>query len=111
MLLKSICYKDFRPFKGNQYIDLTPKDDDMDATVTIIIGENTYGKSTFVLSFIWCLYGESRFNRPNDILNKKVEKNLEVDERANASVEIVFEDGGREYTMKRTQEFKKQRRG
>ena len=37
MLLKSICYKDFRPFKGNQYIDLTPKDDDTDATVTIII--------------------------------------------------------------------------
>lgn len=111
MLLKSICYKDFRPFKGNQYIDLTPKDDDTDATVTIIIGENTYGKSTFVLSFIWCLYGESRFNRPNDILNKKVEKNLEVDERANASVEIVFEDGGREYTMKRTQEFKKTEKG
>ncbi len=74
MLLKSISYKDFRPFKGNQYIDLTPKDDNKDATVTVIIGNNTYGKSTFVLSFIWCLYGESRFNRPNDILNKKWKK-------------------------------------
>ena len=111
MLLKSISYKDFRPFKGNQYIDLTPKDDNKDATVTVIIGNNTYGKSTFVLSFIWCLYGESRFNRPNDILNKKVEKELDVNEKATASVEVVFEDGGKEYTMKRVQEFKKTEKG
>ena len=107
MLLKSISYKDFRPFKGNQTIDLMPGSDNKDATVTVIIGNNTYGKSTFVLSFIWCLYGESRFNRPNDILNKKVEKELNKDETASASVEVVFEDGGREYTMKRTQEFRK----
>lgn len=110
MLLKSISYKDFRPFKGNQYIDLTPKDDNKDATVTVIIGNNTYGKSTFVLSFIWCLYGESRFNRPNDILNKKSGKELDVNEKATASVEVVFEDGGKEYTMKRVQEFKNRKR-
>ena len=111
MLLKSVSYKDFRPFKGHQTIDLTPKDENQDATVTVIIGNNTYGKSTFVLSFIWCLYGESRFNRPNDILNKKVEKQLAVGETSDAWVEVVFEDGGREYTMKRTQEFKKTEKG
>ena len=111
MLLKSISYQDFRPFKGNQTIDLTPSDDNPDATVTVIIGNNTYGKSTFVLSFIWCLYGESRFNRPNDILNKKVELSLAKDETATAWVEVVFEDGGKEYTMKRTQEFRKTEKG
>ncbi len=107
MLLKSISYQDFRPFKGNQTIDLTSKSKDDNNTVTVIIGNNTYGKSTFVLSFIWCLYGESRFNRPNDILNKKVEMALEKDESAVAWVEVVFEDGGKEYTMRRTQEFRK----
>ena len=111
MLLKSVSYQDFRPFKGNQTIDLTPDKDNEDATVTVIIGNNTYGKSTFVLSFIWCLYGESRFNRPNDILNKKVEKELLKDETATASVEVVFEDGGKEYTMKRSQEFRKTEKG
>jgi len=111
MLLKSVSYKDFRPFKGNQTIDLTPDKENEDATVTVIIGNNTFGKSTFVLSFIWCLYGESRFNRPNDILNKKVEKELNKDETAVASVEVVFEDGGKEYTMKRTQEFRKTEKG
>ena len=111
MLLKAISYQDFRPFKGFQSIDLTPQKGKEDATVTVIIGNNTYGKSTFVLSFIWCLYGESRFNRPNDILNKKVEKSLEKDETATAFVEVVFEDGGKEYTMKRSQEFRKTEKG
>ena len=110
MLLKAVSYKDFRPFKGHQSVDLTP-DDGRDATVTVIIGNNTFGKSTFVLSFIWCLYGESRFTRPNDILNKKVAMSLSTDETATAWVEVVFEDGGREYTMKRTQEFKKTETG
>ena len=107
MLLKSISYHDFRPFRGDQTIDLTPPDDGKDSSVTVIIGDNTFGKSTIVLSFIWCLYGESRFHRPKDILNKKVEKALLIDETASAWVQVVFEDGEKEYTMKRTQEFKK----
>ncbi len=111
MLLKSVSYQDFRPFKGNQTIDLSPDKDNPDANVTVIIGNNTFGKSTFVLSFIWCLYGESRFTRPNDILNKKVEKSLAVDETASAWVQVVFEDGGKEYTMRRTQEFRKTEKG
>lgn len=111
MLLKSVSYKDFRPFKGYQSIDLTPKENNRDATVTVLIGNNTFGKSTFVLSFIWCLYGESKFNRPSDILNSKVGKALELDEKATAWVEVVFEDSEKEYTMRRTQEFKKTGKG
>lgn len=110
MLLKSVRYKDFRPFKGNQFIDFSPKDN-KDATVTVIIGDNTFGKSTIVLSFIWCLYGESKFTRPKDILNKKVENSLKIDETASAWVEVVFEDGGKEYTMRREQQFKKTLKG
>lgn len=111
MLLKAVSYQDFRPFKGYQRVELTPGNGDNDAKVTVIVGNNTYGKSTFVLSFIWCLYGESRFSRPNDILNKKVAMSLSTNESATAWVEVVFEDGGREYTMKRTQTFKKTENG
>ncbi len=80
MLLKAVSYQDFRPFKGYQRVELTPDNGDNDAKVTVIVGNNTYGKSTFVLSFIWCLYGESRFSRPNDILNKKVAMSLSTNE-------------------------------
>lgn len=111
MLLKSISYKDFRPFKGIQSVELMPSVENKEATTTVIIGNNTFGKSTFVLSFIWCLYGESRFNRPNDILNKKVEKALDIDETAVAWVKVTFEDSKKEYTMKRSQEFKKSKKG
>ena len=104
MLLRKIKYHNFRPFYGDQEVDLTPADNN-DANVIVILGDNTFGKSTFVLSFIWCLYGESRFNRPNDILNKKVEAKMSFSQQETASVEIEFEEDGKLYTVKRTQLF------
>lgn len=102
MLLRKIKYHNFRPFIGDQDIEFASE---FDKNVTVILGQNTFGKSTFVLSFIWCLYGESRFDHPNDILNKKVEKRLSVGQQASAWVEVEFEDGGCIYTVKRTQRF------
>ena len=107
MLLKSIKYHNFRPFIGDQKIILSSPNDDLEKNVTIILGDNTFGKSTFVLSFIWCLYGESRFTKANDILNKKIEKELPPDPsvKEKTVVEIEFEDEGIEYTMRREQAF------
>ena len=92
MLLKSVKYHNFRPFLGDQEIKLVPENHDEDKNVTIILGNNTFGKSTFVLSFIWCLYGESRFTRANDILNKKIENSMPNDSTETAFVEVEFED-------------------
>lgn len=104
MLLKSVKYKNFRPFIGEQEIILDAPKGKEDANVTVILGDNTFGKSTFVLSFIWCLYGENRFTKP-DILNKKVEESMTFGQQQTASVEVVFEDDGKVYTMRRTQTF------
>ena len=105
MLLKKVRYSNFRPFIGQQEIDFTAASGKDGANVTVILGENTFGKSTFVLSFIWCLYGESRFDRPNDILNKKVEEQMNFGEQETAWVEIEFEDDGLAYRVKRSQLF------
>lgn len=105
MLLKKIRYCNFRPFIGQQEIDFIADTSENDANVTVILGENTFGKSTFVLSFIWCLYGESRFDRPNDILNKKVEEQMSFGQQERAWVEIEFEDDGLSYRIKRSQLF------
>lgn len=105
MLLKSVSYHNFRPFIGDQKIEFTVPTDTSDKNVTVILGENTFGKSTIVLSFVWCLYGESRFNKPNDILNKKIEARMKPFEHETAWVEIEFEDGGKHYVMRRTQRF------
>lgn len=104
MLLKSVKYHNFRPFIGDQEIQLAS--DNKDSNVTIILGDNTFGKSTFVLSFIWCLYGKNLFAKP-DILNNKVEKSLSVGQKETAFVEIMFEDDNIPYTMRRTQVFTK----
>ena len=102
MLLKRVKYHNFRPFIGNQEIEFNQ---DAGKNVTVILGQNTFGKSTFVLSFIWCLYGESRFDHPNDILNKKVEKKMSFGQQETAWVEVEFEDGDCVYTVRRTQLF------
>lgn len=105
MLLRRIKYNNFRPFIGEQEVVLTPSSENADKNVVVILGDNTYGKSTFVLSFIWCLYGESKFTRKDDILNKKVEAGLTYGHGAEASVEIEFEDDNKVYTMVRKQRF------
>jgi len=103
MILKKISFHNFRPFIGDQSIDLSCED--ARKNVTVVLGSNTFGKTTLVLSFIWCLYGESRFSQPNDILNKKVEKEMGYGEQKTASVEIEFEDEGIHYTVIRSQVF------
>ena len=106
MLLKSIAFHNFRPFKGTQKVLLT-NDKKEDANVTVLLGDNTYGKTTFVLAFIWCLYGESKFNTPESILNKKIEASMTLDKIETAYVEIEFDDNNKAYTMRRTQKFSK----
>ena len=59
MLLKSLKLKDFRQFKGEQGVVFST---DPDKNVTIIMGENGSGKTTFAQAFTWCLYGATDFD-------------------------------------------------
>ena len=104
MLLKTIKYCNFRPFKGEQSINLetNPKEG---KNVIVILGDNTFGKSTFVLSFIWCLYGKSLFSKASSILNAKVEDAMRIGDKETASVELEFAEDNRTYVLNRTQEF------
>lgn len=109
MLLKSIEYYNFRPFIGKQKIEFD--NSNSDTNVTVILGDNTHGKSTFVLSFIWCFYGVSKFSKPDSILNENVENDMYPGDKEKAYVKVEFEDGGTVYTMKRTQRFFMQNNG
>lgn len=59
MLLKSISVTDFRQFKGEQTVNFSTSSD---KNVTVIMGENGAGKTTFAQAFMWCLYGETDFS-------------------------------------------------
>lgn len=111
MLLKSVEYYNFRPFIDKQKIILENDSSKSDANVIVLLGDNTHGKSTFVLSFIWCFYGLSKFKRPNDILNTVVVSHMKPAEKQKAYVKVEFEDDGKVYTMTRTQQFIMQESG
>lgn len=105
MILKSIKFNDFRPFKGEQIIDFTS--DDNNKTVIVVLAQNTCGKTTLVLSFLWCFYGVSKFDRPDDILNNRVLNEMSIGSLQTASVEVNFEHEGTCYFVKRANTYKK----
>ena len=54
MIIKSIELNNFRIYKGVNRIELTP---DKDRNIIIVSGHNGFGKTTFLMSLVWCLYG------------------------------------------------------
>ena len=59
MLLESISLLNFRQFK-NETVNFAKGDDGKN--VTIILGENGTGKTTFAQAFFWCMYGDTVFS-------------------------------------------------
>ena len=55
MIIKSITLNNFRLYEGMNTIDFMLSSDQ---NITLISGENGFGKTTFLHSLIWCLYGK-----------------------------------------------------
>lgn len=102
MIIKSITLENFRNFK---HCDISFSNDS-DKNFTVILGENTYGKTTLVKSFIWCFYGTNSFNNPI-LLNKDVENGLNTNGEAECNVVVWFEHNDDEYKIKRRILYKK----
>lgn len=94
MLIRKITLRNFRNFK-NCEIELSC---DPEKNFTIILGQNTYGKTTLVKSFIWCLY---RINLFDDkvLLNSDVADYLRPGATETAKVEVELEHKGFSYKI------------
>ena len=55
MIIKNIILKNYRLYKGENRIDFTPNNE---KNIFLISGQNGFGKTTFLHSLIWCLYGK-----------------------------------------------------
>lgn len=55
MKIKEIELTNFRIYNGKNTIDLTTSDEQ---NIIIVSGENGFGKTTFLMSIVWCLYGK-----------------------------------------------------
>ncbi|QHI36741.1 hypothetical protein IMCC3317_21110 [Kordia antarctica] len=71
MIIKSIQLNNFRIYKGKNLIDLSVTDDE---NIIIVSGKNGFGKTTFLMSLVWCLYGR-QMSDVDDIYKKEIENN------------------------------------
>jgi DNA sulfur modification protein DndD len=101
MLLKSIEFLNFRQYIGCQKIDFSC---DKHKNVTVLIGKNTSGKTTFIRAFEWCLYNKIEFD-DDILLNSKVVDNMNIGETQKVMVKIVLMHEEKEYEITRTNTY------
>ena len=107
MLLKSIKLVNFRQFI-NDSIDFAEGKDGKN--VTIILGENGTGKTTFAQAFFWCLYGDTEFT-DKVMLNRKVANDMRPGQEEKVIVTLRLRHGEVEYTIVREQAYHKDYNG
>ena len=103
MLIKTLRMENFRQFKGTTKVAFSC---DPDKNVTIILGDNTFGKTTLLQAFNWCFYGKVNFDqRPDFLLNYEVSEEMRNGEQQIVEVEITVLHDGVEYIITRTQRY------
>lgn len=95
MLIKSIEFKNFRQFKNTRFsFSIDPK-----RNVTVILGDNTHGKTTIVRGFLWCLYRENQFD-DKILLNEDVSNSLAPGKGTiDVKVTVEIEHGDYDYVI------------
>lgn len=68
MYIKEIELNNFRIYKGKNKIDLSP---DGDKNIIVISGKNGFGKTTFLMSLVWCLYGK-QMEKVDELYQKEI---------------------------------------
>lgn len=103
MKFKSITLYNFMRYKGENRIDFAC---DQDKNVTVVLGDNTVGKTTLAQAFRWGLYGvllKETGKVANDytLLNKDVIAEMDENTRASVCVEIEIENDNKFYKLRR----------
>ncbi|HIP34162.1 MAG TPA: DNA sulfur modification protein DndD [Bacteroidia bacterium] len=68
MFIKEIVLDNFRIYKGINQIELSPTDD---KNIIVVSGKNGFGKTTFLMSLVWCLYGK-QMEKVDELYQKEI---------------------------------------
>ena len=109
MKFKSLKMHNFMRYKGDVVLEFSC---DPRKNVTIITGDNTFGKTTIAQAFRWGLYEDltsTNYVKKQDIvlLNNEINAALKPFQTAEVSVEIVIDDNGEEYRFTRSAKYKR----
>lgn len=107
MLLQSIKLTNFRQFRDEEIVFASGTGG---KNVTIILGENGTGKTTFAQAFFWCLYGETEFS-DKIIINRLVANKLLSGQSDKVTVELRLQHGENSYILTREQTYTKDASG
>ena len=107
MQLQSIKLQNFRQFRDGE---ISFASGDSGKNVTIILGENGTGKTTFAQAFFWCLYGDTSF-QDKVILNRITANGLETGQKARVEVQLKLRHMENSYTITRYQDYIKDSSG
>ena len=103
MLIKTLRMENFRQFRGTTKVDFSC---DPEKNVTIILGDNTFGKTTLLQAFNWCFYGKVNFDqRPDFLLNYELSEEMRDGDQQIVEIEITVLHDGTEYVITRTQRY------
>lgn len=94
----------FRQYKGETKITFACE---KEKNVTIILGDNTYGKTTLLQAFNWCFYKVALLYNPEMLMNLEIATSMQEGTSADVEVEITLIHSGTEYILTRTQEYTK----
>lgn len=96
MFIKEIELNNFRIYKGNNKISLLPSED---KNIILISGKNGFGKTTFLMSLVWCLYGK-QMEKVDELYEKEIrDKGNYTKYIANSLNRKAFEEGITEFSV------------
>ena len=87
MLIKQIALKNFRQYKDLQVVEFSC---DKEKNVTVILGDNTSGKTTLIQAFNWCLYGTPSF-KTRELINSETLQEMSMFSSVEVSVEVELQ--------------------
>ena len=97
MIFKEMILENFRQFEGKHVISFST---DVQKNITVILGDNTFGKTTILQAILWCLYGEASFS--NETRDPKIiSLGVLKDHDETSSVQITLSHQGNNYVIKR----------
>lgn len=109
MQFESIIMKNFMRYKGVNEIRFST---DPIKNVTVVLGDNTVGKTTIAQAFRWCLYGKllmSKGKSEDDyvLLNQTVMESMDENSIEKVDVAIELSDHEKRYRIQRWVRYKR----
>lgn len=99
MKIEKIHLCNFRQFSGDTIVEFST---DKNKNITVIHAMNGSGKTTFLQSFYWALYGNINLPNPNRLLNENLFSQMNENDTKEVFIEIIATHENSVYTIKRS---------